>query len=114
MADAHAQSADQRLLGGVFLELDLVVNDAARWDGRTIHVEADRFSDAAQEHGLVIAGGEVPHQLGHGEAGGQRRHMQKAGAEPAADAGPAEFSAFIAKEIPLWGEAVKAAGVTLQ
>jgi tripartite-type tricarboxylate transporter receptor subunit TctC len=41
-------------------------------------------------------------------------HIQKAGAEPAADASPAEFSAFIAKEIALWGEAVKIAGVTLQ
>jgi tripartite-type tricarboxylate transporter receptor subunit TctC len=41
-------------------------------------------------------------------------HMQKAGAEPAADASPAEFSAFIGKEITLWGEAVKTAGVTLQ
>jgi tripartite-type tricarboxylate transporter receptor subunit TctC len=41
-------------------------------------------------------------------------HIQKAGAEPAADPGPAAFSAFIAKEITLWGDAVKAAGVTLQ
>jgi tripartite-type tricarboxylate transporter receptor subunit TctC len=41
-------------------------------------------------------------------------HMQQAGAEPAANASPAEFSAFIAKEITLWGEAVKTAGVTLQ
>jgi tripartite-type tricarboxylate transporter receptor subunit TctC len=41
-------------------------------------------------------------------------HMQKAGVEPAGDASPAEFSAFIAKEIPFWGEAVKTAGVTLQ
>jgi tripartite-type tricarboxylate transporter receptor subunit TctC len=41
-------------------------------------------------------------------------HMQKAGVEPAADPSPAEFSAFIAKEIALWGEAVKIAGVTLQ
>ena len=41
-------------------------------------------------------------------------HMQKAGVEPAADPSPAEFSAFIAKEITLWGEAVKTAGVTLQ
>src|SRR5262249_2596800 len=40
-------------------------------------------------------------------------HIEKAGAEPAADASPAEFAAFIAKEIALWGEAVKAAGVTL-
>jgi tripartite-type tricarboxylate transporter receptor subunit TctC len=40
--------------------------------------------------------------------------MQKAGVEPAADASPAEFAAFIAKEIALWGEAVKIAGVTLQ
>jgi tripartite-type tricarboxylate transporter receptor subunit TctC len=40
--------------------------------------------------------------------------MQQAGAEPAANASPAEFSAFIAKEITLWGEAVKTAGVTLQ
>jgi tripartite-type tricarboxylate transporter receptor subunit TctC len=41
-------------------------------------------------------------------------NIQKAGAEPAADASPAEFSAFIAKEMALWGEAVKTAGVTLQ
>ena len=41
-------------------------------------------------------------------------HMQTAGVEPAADATPAEFSAFIAKEIALWGEAVKVAGITLQ
>jgi tripartite-type tricarboxylate transporter receptor subunit TctC len=41
-------------------------------------------------------------------------HMEKAGAEPAADASPAAFATFIAKEIPLWGEAVKIAGVTLQ
>jgi tripartite-type tricarboxylate transporter receptor subunit TctC len=41
-------------------------------------------------------------------------HMQKAGVEPAADASPVEFSAFIAKEIALWAEAVKIAGVTLQ
>ena len=40
--------------------------------------------------------------------------MQKAGVEPAADASPSEFAAFIAKEIALWGEAVKIAGVTLQ
>ena len=41
-------------------------------------------------------------------------NMQKAGVEPAPDASPAEFSAFIAKEIVRWGEAVKIAGVTLQ
>jgi tripartite-type tricarboxylate transporter receptor subunit TctC len=41
-------------------------------------------------------------------------HMHKAGVEPAADATPAAFAAFIAKEIALWGEAVKIAGVTLQ
>ena len=41
-------------------------------------------------------------------------HMRKAGVEPAGDASPAEFSAFIAKEIVFWGEAVKTAGVTLQ
>jgi tripartite-type tricarboxylate transporter receptor subunit TctC len=41
-------------------------------------------------------------------------HIQKAGGEPAQEAGPAEFSAFLAKEIALWGEAVKVAGVTLQ
>ena len=41
-------------------------------------------------------------------------HMQKLGVEPAADASPAAFSAFIAKEIALWGEAVKIAGVALQ
>ncbi len=39
--------------------------------------------------------------------------MQKVGVQPAVDASPAEFSAFIAKEIVLWGEAVKIAGVTL-
>jgi tripartite-type tricarboxylate transporter receptor subunit TctC len=41
-------------------------------------------------------------------------HMHQAGVEPAADASPAAFAAFIAKEIALWGEAVKIAGVTLQ
>jgi tripartite-type tricarboxylate transporter receptor subunit TctC len=41
-------------------------------------------------------------------------HMHKAGVEPAADASPTAFATFIAKEIPLWGEAVKIAGVTLQ
>jgi tripartite-type tricarboxylate transporter receptor subunit TctC len=41
-------------------------------------------------------------------------HIESAGAEPAADASPAAFATFIAKEIPLWGEAVKIAGVTLQ
>jgi tripartite-type tricarboxylate transporter receptor subunit TctC len=35
------------------------------------------------------------------------------GVEPAPAPGPAEFSAFIAKEIVRWGEAVKIAGVTL-
>jgi tripartite-type tricarboxylate transporter receptor subunit TctC len=41
-------------------------------------------------------------------------HMHKAGVEPAADASPTAFATFIAKEIALWGEAVKIAGVTLQ
>ena len=40
--------------------------------------------------------------------------IRKAGNEPAHDASPAEFAAFIANEIALWGEAVKVAGVTLQ
>ncbi len=40
--------------------------------------------------------------------------VRKAGADPAADTSPAEFSAFIAKEMVLWGEAVKIAGVTLK
>lgn len=42
------------------------------------------------------------------------QHLEKAGVDPAADASPAEFSAFIAKEMVLWAEAVKVAGVTLQ
>jgi tripartite-type tricarboxylate transporter receptor subunit TctC len=41
-------------------------------------------------------------------------NMQKAGVEPPANASPAEFSAFIGKEIARWSEAVKIAGVTLQ
>jgi tripartite-type tricarboxylate transporter receptor subunit TctC len=41
-------------------------------------------------------------------------HIQNAGGEAAPDASPAEFSAFIAKESVVWGEAVRAAGVTLQ
>jgi tripartite-type tricarboxylate transporter receptor subunit TctC len=41
-------------------------------------------------------------------------NMLKSGVEPADDSSPAAFAAFIAKEIPLWGEAVKIAGVTLQ
>jgi tripartite-type tricarboxylate transporter receptor subunit TctC len=40
--------------------------------------------------------------------------VHNSGAEAAADTSPAEFGSFIAKEIPLWGEAVKTAGVTLQ
>jgi tripartite-type tricarboxylate transporter receptor subunit TctC len=40
--------------------------------------------------------------------------IRKAGNEPAHDASPAEFAAFIGQEIALWGEAVKVAGVTLQ
>src|SRR4029077_5657983 len=39
--------------------------------------------------------------------------MQKAGVEPAEDASPAAFQAFIAKEIVLWREAVQIASVTL-
>jgi tripartite-type tricarboxylate transporter receptor subunit TctC len=41
-------------------------------------------------------------------------HMREAGVGPAAEPGPSEFAGFIAKEIALWGEAVKVAGVTLQ
>jgi tripartite-type tricarboxylate transporter receptor subunit TctC len=41
-------------------------------------------------------------------------HMREAGVEPAAEPGPSEFAGFIAREIMLWGEAVKVAGVTLQ
>ena len=39
--------------------------------------------------------------------------LHKNGVDPA-DPDPAQFSAFIAKEITLWGDAVKIAGVTLQ
>jgi tripartite-type tricarboxylate transporter receptor subunit TctC len=39
--------------------------------------------------------------------------LHKNGVDPA-NPDPAEFSAFIAKEIVLWGDAVKVAGVTLQ
>jgi tripartite-type tricarboxylate transporter receptor subunit TctC len=39
--------------------------------------------------------------------------LHKNGVDPA-DPDPAQFSAFIAKEIVLWGDAVKIAGVTLQ
>jgi tripartite-type tricarboxylate transporter receptor subunit TctC len=41
-------------------------------------------------------------------------HMRQAGVEPAKEAGPAEFAEFIGREIALWGEAVRIAGVTLQ
>ena len=40
--------------------------------------------------------------------------VHNSGAEAASDTSPAGFASFIAKEIPLWGDAVKAAGVTLQ
>jgi tripartite-type tricarboxylate transporter receptor subunit TctC len=40
--------------------------------------------------------------------------IRKGGADPAADASPATFADFVAQEIALWGEAVKAAGVTLK
>ncbi len=39
--------------------------------------------------------------------------LHKNGVDPA-DPSPSEFAAFIGKEIALWGEAVKIAGVTLQ
>ena len=41
-------------------------------------------------------------------------HMRQAGVVPAKDTAPAEFAAFIASEIALWGEAVRIAGVSLQ
>jgi tripartite-type tricarboxylate transporter receptor subunit TctC len=41
-------------------------------------------------------------------------HMRQAGVEPAAEAGSVEFAAFIGREIALWSEAVRIAGVTLQ
>jgi tripartite-type tricarboxylate transporter receptor subunit TctC len=41
-------------------------------------------------------------------------HMHESGVEPAADASPQAFAAFIGHEITFWGEAVKVAGVTLQ
>src|SRR2546423_15154496 len=40
--------------------------------------------------------------------------VHNSGAEAATDTSPTEFASFIAKEIPLWGDAVKTAGVTLQ
>jgi len=40
--------------------------------------------------------------------------VHNSGADEASDTSPAEFASFIAKEIVLWGDAVKAAGVTLQ
>lgn len=40
--------------------------------------------------------------------------IRKGGADPAADTTPAAFADFVSKEIVLWGEAVKAAGVTLK
>jgi tripartite-type tricarboxylate transporter receptor subunit TctC len=40
--------------------------------------------------------------------------VHNSGAEAAADTSPGEFASFIAKEIPLWGEAVRNAGVSLQ
>ena len=41
-------------------------------------------------------------------------HVRKAGSDPALDTSPAGFAAFVAKEIVLWGDAVRAAGVTLK
>jgi tripartite-type tricarboxylate transporter receptor subunit TctC len=41
-------------------------------------------------------------------------HMRQAGVESAKDASPTEFAAFIRREIALWGEAVRIAGVSLQ
>ncbi len=40
--------------------------------------------------------------------------LEKAGVDPAPDASPAAFAAFLAKEIVLWHDAVKTAGVKLQ
>src|SRR5262249_24149368 len=39
--------------------------------------------------------------------------LDHAGVDPAADTSPAAFAEFLGKEILLWGEAVKTAGVTL-
>jgi tripartite-type tricarboxylate transporter receptor subunit TctC len=41
-------------------------------------------------------------------------NMQQAGVEPAAETGATAFSAFVTKEIALWSEAVRVAGVGLQ
>lgn len=41
-------------------------------------------------------------------------HVRKAGSDPALDTSPAGFASFVAKEIVLWGDAVRAAGVTLK
>ena len=40
--------------------------------------------------------------------------LHKHGVEPPDQAGPADFAAFIAKEIALWGAAVRIADVMLQ
>jgi tripartite-type tricarboxylate transporter receptor subunit TctC len=40
--------------------------------------------------------------------------VHNSGAEAAADTSPAAFATFIAKEIPIWADAVKSAGVSLQ
>ena len=42
------------------------------------------------------------------------QHMAQSGVDPAPDASPEQFAAFIEKEIALWGDAVRSAGVTLQ
>ena len=78
-------------------------------------------------HGVVDRhDGPCQHAEGHRRShrGGVCRRLEgsefpsstcsKGGAEPAADTSPAAFSAFIAQEIKLWGEAVKTAGVTLK
>jgi tripartite-type tricarboxylate transporter receptor subunit TctC len=41
-------------------------------------------------------------------------HIRSAGGEPAGERDPGSFAAFIGKEIALWSEAVRVAGVTLQ
>jgi tripartite-type tricarboxylate transporter receptor subunit TctC len=41
-------------------------------------------------------------------------HVRKAGSDPALDTSPAAFAKFIAQEIVVWGDAVRAAGVTLK
>ena len=98
------------------IELDVIVKMG--FPGYFLIV-ADFINWAKDQHGGAGRDPEAGHRSHRGELTRAMKdasfveQLHKNGVDPA-DPDPAEFSAFIAKEIVLWGDAVKVAGVTLQ